>query len=247
MPWYEKWFNTDAYDLVYRNRNEDEALRLVELILDTCPLTPGAHVLDVGCGRGRHAMAFAERGFDVTGVDLAQRALEIARQSAADRGHTIRFAQGDMRDVYAPAAFDLVVNLFTAFGYFTEHAEHLRVVSALRAAAKPHGWIVQDFMNADLVRRTFIPEDERMIEDVHVHQKRHVEPGNDSFDRIFKQITLTRNGEAHTFTESVALIDLDGFRTLYEEAGLSLQHVFGSYDGASYGPDSPRLILFSRS
>ncbi|MEQ9105067.1 MAG: class I SAM-dependent methyltransferase [Rhodothermales bacterium] len=247
MPWYKDWFNTDAYDLVYRNRNEAEALRLVELILDTCRPNPGARVLDVGCGRGRHAMAFAERGFDVTGVDLAQRALEIARKSAADRGLSIHFEQGDMRDVHAPAAFDLVVNLFTAFGYFTEHEEHLRVVSALRSAAKPGAWVVQDFMNADLVRRTFIPEDERTIGDVHVHQKRHVEPGNGAFDRICKQITLTRNGDAHTFNESVALIALDDFRGLYEEAGLTLEHVFGSYDGAPFGPDSPRLILFSRS
>lgn len=247
MPWYKDWFNTDAYDLVYRNRNEAEALRLVELILETCRPGSGARILDVGCGRGRHAMAFAERGFDVTGVDLAQRALEIARQSAADRGLSIRFEQGDMRDVLAPAAFDVVVNLFTAFGYFTAYDEHLRVVSALRSAARPGAWVVQDFMNADLVRRTFIPEDERMIEDVHVHQKRHVEPGNGAFDRICKEITLTWNGDAHTFHESVALIGLDDFRGLYEEAGLTLEHVYGSYDGAPFGPESPRLILFSRT
>lgn len=240
MAWYEDWFNSDAYDLVYRNRDENEAEELVELASKVVSLPPGARVLDVGCGRGRHAVSFARRGYRVTGMDLSERALSIARDRAESEQLDIAFVRGDMREPVAENDFDLVVNLFTAFGYFTDPNDHFRAVLALKTAALPGGHVVQDFMNAPAVVATLVPEDERMIGDVHVRQVRRVRDG-----RIEKSITLSREGDVHTFQESVELLERSDFESMYRRAGLSLEHVFGDYDGSPYTTASPRLILVS--
>lgn len=243
MPWYEEWFNRDEYDLVYQNRDEEEAEALIDLVERVARPAPGDALLDVGCGRGRHALSLARRGYRVTGVDLSERALEKARRHAARKGLYIRFIQGDMRDAVCTACFDGVVNLFTAFGYFDDEADHLRAVRAMADALKPGGWFFQDFLNAEHVAATLIPEDTRRAGPLTFRQRRWIEDG-----RINKEITLRRDGTAptHTFRESVRLLTLDDFRRLYDAAGLDLVDTFGDYAGGPFTPSSPRLILFSR-
>ena len=67
--WFKEWFDTDEYLYVYRNRNEEDAKKLVELILHNVDLKPPADILDLACGTGRHSILFAENGYDVTAVD----------------------------------------------------------------------------------------------------------------------------------------------------------------------------------
>lgn len=57
--------------------------------------TPG-RVAVIGCGRGHDALALAEAGFDVTGIDFAPAAIASAREAAAARGLTVRFEQADL-------------------------------------------------------------------------------------------------------------------------------------------------------
>ena len=74
-----------------------------------------------------------------------------------------------------------------------------------------------------------------------MRQERWIE-GN----RVNKRITLTENGEARTFVESVRLLARDDFRRMYTEAGLKLTETFGDYDGSPHSDKSPRLILIAR-
>lgn len=241
MAWYKEWFNDDKHQLVYSHRDDADAQHLVDLIASTLDVPPGGRVLDVGCGRGRHARMFARRGYEVTGLDLADKALDVARQCAADEGLDITFLHGDMREPVADGAFDLVVNLFTAFGYFHERAEHVRALGAMVTAVRPGGYVVQDFMNAENVRRSFVPMDEKTVDGVHIRQERRIVG-----DRIEKTITLTQNGDAHVVTESVALLGRTAFASFYDEVGLDLQHTFGDYNGGAFTPSSPRLLLMSQ-
>ncbi len=243
MPWYEEWFDRDEYDLVYENRDEQEAERLMDLLERVARPAPGTAVLDVGCGRGRHARSLARRGFRVTGVDLSERALEKARERAAEEGFDICFRQGDMREPVCSECFDGVVNLFTAFGYFEEEDDHLRAIRAMAKALRPGGWFLQDFLNAAYVADTLIPEDTRRVGEMVFKQRRWIEDG-----RINKEITIHYCGTttAHTFRESVRLFTLADFVRLYAAAGLDLVETFGDYTGAPHTPQAPRLILLAR-
>lgn len=56
----------------------------------------GGRALDVGCGRGRDAIHLAKKGWEVTAVDLEERALETARARAAEEGAEVRWMVGDV-------------------------------------------------------------------------------------------------------------------------------------------------------
>lgn len=241
MTWYEQWFSRDEYEVVYANRNEEEAIALVDLIERTIESPDNSAILDVGCGRGRHAIEFAKRGFKVTGLDLSARAIELARKNAKEAGVDVTFLQGDMRNPVERESFDGIVNLFTAFGYFEDWADHQKAVDAMVAAVKPGGFVVQDFLNPSYVASGLIPSDERKIGNTLISQRRWIDEG-----RILKEIVFASGEESHTFFESVALLEQSDFESLYESAGLDLELVLGDYQGGPYAEDSPRMILFSR-
>ncbi len=244
MPWYEDWFNSEGYELVYDDRDLSEAERLADLIEQIVKPEQGEDILDIGTGRGRHALVLARRGYRVVGLDIAEQAIITARERSRKEGLTheqITFVQGDMRLPHFQARFDGVVNLFTSFGFFEDEEDHGHAVSSMSAALKPGGWLVQDFLNAPFVRSHLVPESEKKNGDVHVRQERWIEN-----DRVKKRITLTKNGKAHTFMESVRLLTAENFQRMYANAGLEIVETFGDYDGSPYSGQSPRLILIAR-
>lgn len=83
----------------------------VSFLVDVLDLRPGQRLLDVGCGPGRHAHAFAARGIDVVGVDVSERFLRLARV-ASSLGGGARFLRGDAgRLPVATASVDAAVSL----------------------------------------------------------------------------------------------------------------------------------------
>jgi SAM-dependent methyltransferase len=241
MPWYEGWFDSEAYDLVYDHRDESEAARLVDLVEREVAPAPDAHILDVGCGRGRHARIFARRGYRVTGLDLSAEAIAEARERAEAAGLDIRFEHGDMRTPYCDGCADGVVNLFTTFGYFETDAENRRALAAMTRALRPGGWFVQDFLNAPYVTDHLVPATTRTVDGVEIRQRRWIEDG-----RINKEITLTHNGTTDTYHESVRLYLPEELRALHADVGLEVVDAFGDYDGRPHAADSPRLLLHAR-
>lgn len=238
--WYTDWFEREEYEIVYRQRDDREAETVIELLERTVRPQKGDDILDLACGRGRHARVLALRGYRVTGIDLSNRAVSQARGMARREGLDIRFEQGDMREPFGVACYDGVVNLFTAFGYFNDEADHGRVIHNVATALKPGGWLFQDFLNAPYVEKTLVPEDRRVDCEIEITQRRWIENG-----RVNKQIILGMHGEDYSFTESVRLLTLHDFRSMYEAAGFTLVTCLGDYDGSAYGEDSPRLILYA--
>ncbi|NND71601.1 MAG: class I SAM-dependent methyltransferase [Rhodothermales bacterium] len=243
MPqWYEEWFDRDEYKLVYQHRDDEEARRLIDTIERVIHLDRLASILDVGCGRGRHSILLAEKGYTVTGIDISEQSIEEARARAREADLPVDFQVADMREQQCDECFDAVVNLFTAFGYFETDAEHLLALESMAAALKQGGWFVQDFLNAEHVRSTLIPHDERRQNGLTISQKRWIDDG-----RINKEITLSGPDDSpQVFTESVRLLELNDFRRFYESAGLRIEQYLGDYSGQPFQPDSPRLVLIAR-
>ncbi len=239
--WYQEWFDRDEYEVVYKQHDATEAERVIDLLERVVQPVPGSSVLDVACGRGRHARSLARRGFQITGTDLSARAIAQARERARMEGLRIRFIRRDMRDPVCDACFDGVVNLFTAFGYFEEEEAHFDAVSAMASSLRPGGWLFQDFLNVSYVLDRLRPEDTRTEGDLQITQRRWIKR-----KRINKEINLRTNGEVTTFMESVRLLRLEDFQALYQAAGLELAATYGDYEGGPFTADSPRLILYAR-
>ncbi|PWG63480.1 bifunctional 2-polyprenyl-6-hydroxyphenol methylase/3-demethylubiquinol 3-O-methyltransferase UbiG [Sediminicurvatus halobius] len=100
----------------------------------------GRRVLDVGCGGGILAEGLADRGAEVTGIDLAERSLEVARLHALETGAAVTYRHVAVEALAeeAPASFDLVTCL--------ELLEHVpdpaSVVRACAALVRPGGDVV---------------------------------------------------------------------------------------------------------
>jgi len=240
--WYEEWFDREEYYMVYRKRDEADARKLLALIERVTEVDQGAKVLDMACGRGRHAILLARRGFHVTGIDLSRSAIETARKMALVESISIEFKTGDMRESPCTACFGLVVNLFTSFGYFDEDEENARAVRAMAESLVVGGWLVQDFMNGEYWSKNFVPYDERSEDGMVLKQRRWVER-----DRLNKEITIIKDdGSEQKFNESVRLFGLNDFEQMHAGAGLKVEHVFGDSDGRAYDDESQRLIIFSK-
>src|SRR5262245_21785225 len=92
--WFASWFYSAHYHLLYSHRHLAEASAFVDQLIDRLQPARGASVLDLGCGSGRHARRLADRGFQVTGLDLSAGSLARAR---SHRGPAVRYLQQDMR------------------------------------------------------------------------------------------------------------------------------------------------------
>jgi len=241
MAWYDTWFGSDAYEIVYRHRDDEEAATVIDLVEECAAPDPDAQILDVGCGRGRHTLELARRGYDATGIDLSEESVEEARRQAATEGLDASFAVQDMREPYCDGCMHGVVNLFTTFGYFDDDAESQRAIQAMASALRPGGWIVQDFLNPPHVAQTLVERDQQQRDGVQIVQKRWIEGG-----RVHKEIRLDDGTRSETFRESVRLFSRNDFAEMYADADLEIEQAFGDYHGALHDAESPRTILFAR-
>ena len=112
-------FFDDPYTQLFPFPGDAQTDAEVEVIVRLLP-PPPLRVLDVACGRGRHAVRLAQRGFDVTGIDTSPEFLATARGAAADSAASVEFLERDMRDLDFEHEFDVALNLQTAWGYFAD-------------------------------------------------------------------------------------------------------------------------------
>ena len=160
--WYASWFNTPYYHILYKDRNHREAAMFMNTLTSYLNLKKKDTILDLACGRGRHAKYLYRQGFDVTGVDLSTESIEYAKQYEKSRLH---FEVHDMCLPY-PKKFDAVFNLFTSFGYFENEIDNLRTIKAIKAELNPNGYGVIDFLNAELAIANLVPSEKKKVGDI---------------------------------------------------------------------------------
>lgn len=236
--WYEKSFGAD-YLLVYKHRDIQGAYEEVRKMTAWLNLPDGSEVLDLCCGMGRHALALADFGYKVTGMDLSEVLLQEARK--ADVDERVTWVHGDMRRVPLQRTFDAVVNLFTSFGYFSKNEENFSVLQEIARVLKPGAPFIIDYLNPEYVSRHLVPRSERKESGLIIVEERRIE--NDS---VVKHISIQDDakGENRTYEERVKLYPLPTMEKMIRDAGLSLLQVFGDYDQTPYdAASSKRMIL----
>lgn len=235
--WYEESFGQD-YLLVYKHRDIQGAQEEVRRMVKWLELPEGARIFDLCCGMGRHSVALADEGYQVTGMDLSKVLLAEARK--LDSSGRITWLEGDMRKVPTEETFDAVVNLFTSFGYFEEESENRKVLSEIARLLKPAGTYIIDFLNPHYVLNRLVPHSERTDEGIHIDERRSIEEGF-----VRKRIALSEPGKPERrYLEQVKLFGLEDFQRLMSGTGLVIDRVYGGYDGALYDPEqSHRLIM----
>ncbi|RTE00553.1 class I SAM-dependent methyltransferase [Paenibacillus whitsoniae] len=237
MAWYQESFGND-YLLVYKHRDMQGAYHEVKQMIDWLDLPQGAKVLDLCCGMGRHSLALADFGYQVTGVDLSEVLLREAMRM--DSGGQVTWVRGDMRAVPLSEPQDAVVNLFTSFGYFDEDRENEKVMTEMHRLLRPGGRFILDFLNPVYVGRCLVPYSEREEDGVTIREARSIEDGF-----VRKRIALVSADELERqHMEQVKLYEKPQFERMFARAGLRVDHVYGDCEGRAYEPEVSQRMIF---
>ncbi|MBK9177098.1 MAG: class I SAM-dependent methyltransferase [Flavobacteriales bacterium] len=245
MGWYRHWFGTPYYKLLYGHRDDAEAAAWVEAIMQRWKLPAGARLLDLACGRGRHARWFTSRGLRVTGADISPESIAEARTLVPGA----EFVVHDMRDPSPEARFDAVCCLFTSLGYFDSLTDDQRVFDAVSSMIVPGGCFVVDFMNTEVVLRDLVPSEFVEGSGVRFRIDRFVEkdPAHTGQVVLVKRITADDNGCRHQFEERVQALAPEQLERMAVKAGLVIEDRTDGPETAPFDPErSSRFVLWTR-
>lgn len=237
-PWFQQWFDSRYYHLLYQDRDDGEARYFLGNLFTYLALPTAARLLDMACGSGRHGECLANLGYQVVGFDIAEAQIKEAK---AKENEKLCFYQHDMRKPFHLGKFDTILNLFTSFGYFENDKENQDVINNVNAALEVGGLFVLDFMNVNYVLNNLKPKETLEFNGVTFHLNRYWENGF-----VKKDIVVNDQERIHHFKEKVRALDLDNFESYMKEAKLSIQKVFGNYDLEPFDSNnSERLIIIA--
>ena len=236
--WFASWFDSVHYHRLYGHHDDREARELIDCLITRGHLRPGATVLDLGCGTGRHSRHLASRGFDVTGIDLSSESLAIARRSERPN---LRFIRQDMRLPVRTRQFDHVLNLFTSFGYFDDPGDDMSVVHNMALALKEGGCVILDYLNVAYAEQHLRREEVVETDDVVYRISRWSDRWH-----FFKRIVIEEPSQDAPleYVERVAKLTADDFRFMFSLCDLKLEAMYGDYRLSPFvEATSPRLML----
>ena len=244
-PWYVDFFDGDYLRIFLPVLPEGRTEAEVEAVVERLDLAPGARLLDLCCGQGRHAVPLAQLGFQVTGLDLSRPLLDRAAAVAAGRGRRVALVEADMRRLpFADASFDAVLNLFNAFGYLEDDAQDELVLGEVAGVLAPGGRFLQELANREaLVRGWHDSEVVRTDGGLVVLQERTLDL---RASRDLTSYTLLHpDGRRTTMEHAIRLYTLTELAAMLDRAGLELLEVAGDLDGNPLELDSPFLVTLS--
>jgi len=237
--WFASWFDSPYYHLLYKNRDEEEAEKFILSLVKHLELEANAKVLDLACGKGRHAKTLHKAGLNVLGVDLSPNSIASASKHTTNG---LKFAVHDMRETIPNQKFKTVFNLFTSFGYFDDNSENLRMLESIHNMLEENGLLVIDFMNASKVIENLVEEEVKIVEQVHFNISRKYD-GN----HIFKTISFDAEGRNQKHTERVQAIKFNDFESLLSLSKFEILRTFGDFDLNSFNEKSSNhLIIVAR-
>jgi SAM-dependent methyltransferase len=234
--WYHVSFDS-LYPIIYAHRTVEAARAESIFSIEQTKLRKGERVLDLCCGSGRHMAHLLRVTPHVVGLDYSTHLLAMAKEQLKGARGLVR---GDMRHQPFDNVFDVVMNYFTSFGYFTTREENVRVVRNIAKSLKPGGRFFIDYLNREWAEDSLLSESIRHVDGYEVRERRWIDI---DLHRINKSTRVLRDGEEiNQHGESVQLYTPDAFVDILTEGGLRVDEVFGDYNGAALAPERPRMI-----
>lgn len=242
----KNWSDNDhlwqkSYPFEFDGKRFADARPEVDYLLKLVELPPNGAVLDLCCGPGRHAIELARRAYHVVGVDRTKRYIEIAQEVSANSGVSVEFVLDDVRSFVRTNSFDLVLNLFTSFGYFKSDTENLSVLKNAFASLRSGGQMVIDTINKSRVVKVKHATDRRDLNGRSLLEESTVTSDNKSL--VSRWTVIDTQGQAEVFDFRLRLYSESELSSMLAHAGFSSSAAFGSYRGDSYSDKSNRLLI----
>jgi len=235
-------FDAENYLYFYgKSRMDESAEKEIKFLIEKVNIQKEMKILDLACGHGRHSNKFAEMGFDITGFDINQDFLNIARTDATEKRLNVEFIHGDMRTLEFEEEFHRILLIFTAFGYFSD-SENKLILMNIYKALKKNGLFCFDVQNRDYLIKALQPFGILEKDGNYMLESR-------SFDILTGRINTKRTYIKDNRT-SVANISLREYsytelKIILDSVGFKIKDVYGSWNADEFSKDSPRMIIIA--
>jgi SAM-dependent methyltransferase len=209
------------------DRGRQEAAGLWTLLR----LAPGARVIDIGCGHGKHALTLADCGAQVIGLDFAVALLDRARELAADRGTQVRWIRGDMRRLPVRSGCADAAVMIDAFGFFDTEDEHDAVLREAARVVAIGGRLTVKVLNGAPVLNGFheTAREERDGVVVLMSNTLALDP-----PRMTQRLSVSGSRGTGEYERRQRLYRADELCAALEHAGFSVEGVFADADGTPF-------------
>jgi cyclopropane fatty-acyl-phospholipid synthase-like methyltransferase len=225
---------------LYKNRDENEAKEFIDSVFGKFEVPMNSRILDLACGKGRHAAYMAQKGMEITGLDLSVNSIESAILNY--KMPNLEFAVHDMRNPSRINYYDYIFNFFTSIGYFENLKENEKVFHAISLGLKKQGFLLLDFFNAEKVIANLVEREEKVVDNIAFYIRRNYENGI-----ITKHIQFEAEHKIYNFKEQVQALMPAEFEQMAEKAGLVIREKFGSYKLGNFDNNhSDRFILWAQ-
>ena len=250
--WWKKTFNDMyfiSYDEDFSNKDTKEQ---VNFVIQHANIKKTDKILDLGCGIGRHAIALAKLGYNVSGLDFSKDLIKIARDNAKKAGVKVNFFTGDMRNIKIIKKFDVVICLFTTFGYFSKN-ENIKVLKQISKIIPNDGRVIIDMYDYKKVFEKFKKArgflDFRNVVNINSEYKRGNIPTKDEqyFDLKsgveYTKRTFKYKGKEYIYDLYLTFYNDKQYKDMLREANLEIIDRWGEFDGSAISNNTTRTIM----
>jgi SAM-dependent methyltransferase len=236
--WEKDFFRGVALDAWRLCLTPEQTRAEVDFLARTFEPRPDSHFLDVPCGNGRHAIEFASRGYQMTGLDLSEEFLAEARSATLP----IRWVLGDMRELAWETEFDGAYCFGNSFAYLDADDARKFLSGVSRSLKRGARFVLETGMAAESILPTRVTKRWYKLGDIYMLSENRYVPEESRLDIDY---TFIRGGEAETRPTSSYVHTVAVLRRMQSEAGLKPLELLASIAGERYEFGSPRLIMIA--
>ena len=242
------WHETDAfwedfYPVMFHDGRWEAARSEVDGILSLSGIEPGARILDVCCGPGRHSLELARRGHVVTGIDRTASYIVEARDRASQAGLDLDLRVGDVRALSETTSYDATISIYSSIGYFDDVKERSFLAKVYGCIRDP-GVFVLDTVGKEIVISGFKEQNtEEISEGLVLEENRKAAP---DWSWIENRWTLTCGDVFKAGTWRTRLYSGPEISAALQDVGFASVELFGDWLGSEYDDQARRLIVIAR-
>jgi SAM-dependent methyltransferase len=242
--WWQDFFNKFYIEgWAPRIQDHKRTAKEISFIIKNVPINKTDKILDLCCGSGRHSLVLAKKGFIVTGIDYSDYELKIAKKEAKKNRLNVNFIKQNAILLNDKEKFDVILNLFTSFGYSSDK-NNKKIIQNVSKALKKGGRFLIDVVNVDYILNNFreknwdeVNRDGFLLEETKYNPQKGINITN--WTLIDKGKILRKQNSKIRFYTYLEM------KKMIENAGMKVKKVWGYFEGDKYDAKFKRMIILA--